>query len=80
MHDNDEACAEDIDRAMVLGCAPDGAARARDPIALETLLAGAEAIHTDTGEAFMLPPAGRRRRLEAGLLGRKSGRGFHAYE
>ncbi len=75
------ATQEDVDRAMELGCAhPMGPLRLADLIGLDTLLAIAESLHAEHAEPHLAPPPLLRRMVSAGLLGRKSGRGFYRYE
>ncbi|MDQ0765002.1 3-hydroxybutyryl-CoA dehydrogenase [Streptomyces canus] len=74
------ASAEDIDTGMVLGCAhPLGPLSLADLIGLDTLGAIAEAMYADFKEPLHAAPPLLLRMVEAGLLGRKSGRGFHDY-
>jgi 3-hydroxybutyryl-CoA dehydrogenase len=74
------ASAKDIDTGMVLGCAhPLGPLRLADLIGLDTLAAIADAMYTDFKEPLHAAPPLLLRMVEAGLLGRKSGRGFHDY-
>ncbi|MFC4505007.1 MULTISPECIES: 3-hydroxybutyryl-CoA dehydrogenase [Streptomyces] len=74
------ASAEDIDNGMVLGCAhPLGPLSLADLIGLDTLAAIADAMYTDFKEPLHAAPPLLLRMVEAGLLGRKSGRGFHDY-
>ncbi|MER7505052.1 3-hydroxybutyryl-CoA dehydrogenase [Nonomuraea pusilla] len=75
------ATAEDVDTGMTLGCAhPMGPLRLCDLIGLDTLLAIAESLHQEFREPQYAPPPLLRRMTEAGFLGRKSGRGFYAYQ
>jgi 3-hydroxybutyryl-CoA dehydrogenase len=75
------ATAEDIDTGMVVGCAhPMGPLALADLIGLDTTMAIAEAMYAEFKEQLYAPPALLCRMVEAGLLGRKSGRGFHTYE
>ncbi|MFG2606268.1 3-hydroxybutyryl-CoA dehydrogenase [Streptomyces sp. NPDC048514] len=70
----------DIDRAMVLGCAhPLGPLALTDLIGLDTTRAIAESLYAEFREPQYSPPPLLSRMVEAGLLGRKSGRGFHTY-
>ena len=65
---------------MVLGLrAPDGPARAADLIGLDTLLAVSESLYEEFRDPASVAPALLNRMVEAGLLGRKSGRGFYDY-
>ncbi|MEU2155281.1 3-hydroxybutyryl-CoA dehydrogenase [Streptomyces sp. NPDC019396] len=74
------ASVEDIDRAMTLGCAhPLGPLALTDLIGLDTTRAIAESMYEEFREPLYAPPPLLSRMVEAGLLGRKSGRGFHAY-
>ena len=80
MHDSGFASAEDIDAGMVLGCAhPMGPLRLADLIGLDTLRAIAEAMYEEFKEPLYSPVPGLLRMVEAGLLGKKSGRGFYVY-
>lgn len=74
------ASAEDVDNGMVLGCAhPMGPLALTDLVGLDTTLAVAESLHAEYAEPHYAPPPLLRRMVEAGLLGRKSGRGFYTY-
>jgi 3-hydroxybutyryl-CoA dehydrogenase len=74
------ASAEDIDRGMVLGCAhPMGPLRLTDLIGLDTTRSIAESLFDEFKEPLFSPPPLLLRMVEAGLLGRKSGRGFYQY-
>lgn len=71
------ASAEDIDNAMVLGYKhPTGPLKTTDIVGLDVRLGIAEYLHEQLGERFA-PPAILRRKVEAGELGRKSGKGFY---
>jgi len=75
------ASAEDIDSGMVQGCAhPMGPLALADLIGLDTTKAVAESLYAEFKEPLYAPPPLLSRMVDAGLLGRKSGRGFHAYE
>jgi 3-hydroxybutyryl-CoA dehydrogenase len=75
------ASAEDIDQGMVLGCAhPMGPLRLSDLIGLDTLKAVADSMYEEYKEPLYAAPPLLRRMTDAGLLGRKSGRGFYEYE
>jgi 3-hydroxybutyryl-CoA dehydrogenase len=70
----------DIDRAMVLGCAhPMGPLRLADLIGLDIVVAIAAALYEEFREPAYAPPPLLSRMVEAGRLGRKSGRGFYEY-
>ncbi|WP_460071391.1 3-hydroxybutyryl-CoA dehydrogenase [Streptomyces sp. YKOK-I1] len=80
MLESGHASADDIDTGMVLGCAhPMGPLSLADLIGLDTLTAIAEAMYADFKDPQHAPPPLLQRMVEAGLLGRKSGRGFHDY-
>jgi 3-hydroxybutyryl-CoA dehydrogenase len=74
------ATAEDIDTGMVEGCNhPMGPLHLADLIGLDTTLAVAESLYQEFKEPLHAPPPLLSRMVEAGLLGRKSGRGFYEY-
>ncbi|MFD9738164.1 3-hydroxybutyryl-CoA dehydrogenase [Umezawaea sp. NPDC059074] len=74
------ASADDIDSGMVLGCAhPMGPLRLADLIGLDTTKAIAESMYDEFKEPLYSPPPLLLRMVDAGLLGKKSGRGFHDY-
>ncbi|WP_433754417.1 3-hydroxybutyryl-CoA dehydrogenase [Nocardia sp. CA-135398] len=74
------ASAEDIDEGMVSGCAhPMGPLRLTDTVGLDVTLAVAESLYAEFGEPQYAPPVLLRRMVDAGYLGRKSGRGFYTY-
>ncbi|MFJ3306393.1 3-hydroxybutyryl-CoA dehydrogenase [Streptomyces sp. NPDC086549] len=80
MAESGVAGVEDIDRGMVLGCAhPLGPLALTDLIGLDTTRAIAESLYAEFREPTYSPPPLLSRMVEAGLLGRKSGRGFHTY-
>lgn len=75
------ATAEDIDAGMVHGCAhPMGPLALADLIGLDTTMAVAESMYAEFKEPLYAPPPLLSRMCEAGLLGRKSGRGFYGYQ
>lgn len=75
------ATAADIDAGMVQGCAhPMGPLALADLIGLDTTMAIADSMYAEFKEPLYAPPALLCRMVEAGLLGRKSNRGFHSYE
>ena len=75
------ATAEDIDTGMTLGCAhPMGPLRLADLVGLDTLEAVAESMYAEYSEPLYAAPPLLRRMTAAGLLGRKSGRGFYTYQ
>jgi 3-hydroxybutyryl-CoA dehydrogenase len=74
------ATAEDIDTGMTLGCAhPMGPLRLSDLIGLDTLKSIADSLHAEFKEQQYAAPPLLCRMVEAGFLGRKSGRGFYDY-
>jgi 3-hydroxybutyryl-CoA dehydrogenase len=74
------ASAEDIDTGMVAGCAhPMGPLALTDLIGLDTAAAVAVSMYEETKEQLYAPPALLLRKVEAGDLGRKTGRGFFTY-
>ncbi|GAB3578128.1 3-hydroxybutyryl-CoA dehydrogenase [Amycolatopsis endophytica] len=74
------ASAEDIDRGMELGTAhPMGPLRLSDLIGLDTIKAIAESMYDEFKEPLYSPPPLLLRMVDAGLLGKKSGRGFYSY-
>ncbi|MFE3635616.1 3-hydroxybutyryl-CoA dehydrogenase [Streptomyces cellostaticus] len=80
MVDSGTATAQDVDRAMVMGCAhPLGPLALGDLIGLDTVRAIADSLYAEFKEPLYAPPPLLCRMVEAGLLGRKSGRGFHSY-
>ena len=75
------ATAGDIDAGMVEGCAhPMGPLALADLIGLDTTMAVAESLYEEFKEPLYAAPPLLCRMVEAGLLGRKSGRGFHSYD
>lgn len=75
------ATAADIDSGMVLGCAhPMGPLALADLIGLDTTQAVAVSMYEEFKEPLYAPPPMLARMVEAGLLGRKTGRGFYSYE
>jgi 3-hydroxybutyryl-CoA dehydrogenase len=74
------ATADDIDMGMVKGCAhPMGPLALADLIGLDTTMAVAESLYQEFKEPLYAPPPLLARMVEAGLLGRKSRRGFYDY-
>ena len=74
------ASAEAIDTAMVDGTNhPVGPLALADRIGLDTVLAICEVLHRDLGDPKFRPCPLLRRYVEAGWLGKKSGRGFYVY-
>ena len=80
MMESGYASAEDIDLGMVEGCAhPMGPLRLADLIGLDTIVAIAESLYTEFKEPLYAAPPLLSRMVDAGLLGRKAGRGFYDY-
>lgn len=80
MYESGFASKEDIDDGMVAGCAhPMGPLRLTDLIGLDTTMAVAESLYAEFKEQLYAPPPLLARMVEAGLLGRKNGRGFYTY-
>ncbi|AZC24165.1 3-hydroxybutyryl-CoA dehydrogenase [Pseudomonas sessilinigenes] len=74
------ASAEDIDAGMRLGCnQPIGPLALADLIGLDTLLAILEAFYEGFNDSKYRPAPLLKEMVAAGYLGRKTGRGFHAY-
>jgi 3-hydroxybutyryl-CoA dehydrogenase len=74
------ATAEDVDTAMVAGCAhPLGPLALADLIGLDTTAAVATSMYAEFKEPLYAPPPLLLRMVEAGLLGRKTQRGFFDY-
>jgi 3-hydroxybutyryl-CoA dehydrogenase len=80
MYESGFASKEDIDEGMIKGCAhPMGPLALSDLIGLDTLLAVSESLYDEFRDPASVAPAVLNRMVEAGLLGRKSGRGFYDY-
>jgi 3-hydroxybutyryl-CoA dehydrogenase len=80
MLEDGHASAEDIGAGMVLGCAhPMGPLTLADLIGLDTLRSIADSMYEEYKEPLYAAPPLLRRMTDAGLLGRKSGRGFFDY-
>ncbi|MBW3669749.1 MAG: 3-hydroxybutyryl-CoA dehydrogenase, partial [Actinobacteria bacterium] len=74
------ATAEDIDAGMIEGCAhPMGPLALADLIGLDTTMAVAQSLYEEFKEPLFAPPPLLSRMVDAGLLGRKRGRGFYEY-
>jgi 3-hydroxybutyryl-CoA dehydrogenase len=79
--DEGTASAEDIDRGMCLGTRwPIGPLALIDLIGVDVHVHATEALWQAYREPRFAPPARLVRMLQAGYLGRKSGRGFYAYD
>ncbi|MGH9172360.1 MAG: 3-hydroxybutyryl-CoA dehydrogenase [Acidimicrobiales bacterium] len=74
------ATRDDIDAGMIEGCAhPMGPLALSDLVGLDTMQAVAESLYDEFKEPLYAPPPLLLRMVEAGLLGRKTGRGFYEY-
>jgi 3-hydroxybutyryl-CoA dehydrogenase len=74
------ATAADIDEGLVRGAAhPQGPLALADLIGLDTTKAVAESLYEEFKEPLYAPPPLLARMVDAGLLGRKTGRGFYTY-
>lgn len=74
------ASADDIDKGMVQGCAhPMGPLALTDLIGLDTTMAVAVSLYEEFKEPLYAAPPLLSRMVDAGLLGRKTGRGFYDY-
>jgi 3-hydroxybutyryl-CoA dehydrogenase len=81
MLENATATRDDIDEGMVAGCGMAmGPLRLCDLIGLDTLVLVAESLYAEHLDPAYAPPSLLRRYVDAGWLGRKSGRGFYDYE
>jgi 3-hydroxybutyryl-CoA dehydrogenase len=75
------ATAESIDTVMKLGMAhPMGPLALADFIGLDVCLAILEVLHAGLGDDKYRPCPLLRKMVAAGHLGRKTGRGFYAYQ
>ncbi|WP_447600279.1 3-hydroxyacyl-CoA dehydrogenase family protein [Nitrospira sp. Nam80] len=78
--DEGVASAEAIDLAMVEGTnQPVGPLALADRIGLDTVLAICEVLHQDLGDPKFRPCPLLQKYVDAGRLGKKSGRGFYLY-
>lgn len=74
------ASVEDVDKAVVAGLShPMGPLRLSDLIGLDTLKLIADKMYEEFKEPHFGPPPLLQRMVEAGMLGKKSGRGFYRY-
>ena len=80
LYDEGFASREDIDIAMTLGMNhPMGPLALADFIGLDTVLQIAEVLHGEFRDPMYAPPPSLQRMVDAGHLGRKSGKGFYDY-
>jgi 3-hydroxybutyryl-CoA dehydrogenase len=74
------ASAADIDTAMELGYGhPMGPLRVSDLVGLDVRLGIAEYLHRELGQSHFEPPSILRRKVRAGELGKKTGKGFYEW-
>ena len=79
-YDEGVASKADIDRGMKLGTnVPMGPLELADHIGLDVVLGASETLHEQLGDRYQ-PAYLLRRKVEAGDLGKKSGRGFYEYD
>ncbi|WP_327258541.1 3-hydroxyacyl-CoA dehydrogenase family protein [Streptomyces sp. NBC_01240] len=80
MYEANYASREDIDAAMKLGCGlPMGPLALLDLIGIDTARTVLEAMYSASQDRLHAPAPVLRQLSEAGLTGRKSGRGFYTY-
>ncbi|MGJ0120226.1 3-hydroxybutyryl-CoA dehydrogenase [Williamsia sp. MIQD14] len=80
MVENGLVTAEDVDRAMMLGCAhPMGPIKLADLVGLDTVKAVADTLFAEYAEPLYAPPPLLLSMIDAGRLGQKSGHGFYRY-
>jgi len=81
MYEQRYASREDIDAAMTLGCGlPMGPLALMDLIGLDTAYEILDTMYKQGRDRLHAPTPVLRQMVVAGLLGRKSGRGFYTYE
>ena len=79
-YDEGVATKEDIDTGLKLGTnAPMGPLELADHIGLDVVLHASETLHEELGDRYR-PAYLLKRKVEAGDLGKKTGRGFYEYE
>ena len=80
MYENRYASREDIDAAMRLGCGlPMGPLALMDLIGLDTAYEILDTMYKQSRDRLHAPSPILKQMITAGLLGRKSGRGFYTY-
>ncbi|GAB2793158.1 3-hydroxybutyryl-CoA dehydrogenase [Streptomyces chlorus] len=81
MYESNYASREDIDAAMRLGCGlPMGPLALLDLIGIDTARTVLEAMYAESHDRLHAPAPILKQLSEAGLTGRKAGRGFYTYE
>ena len=81
MYEAKYASREDIDAAMKLGCGlPMGPLALLDLIGVDTARTVLEAMYSESHDRLHAPAPILKQLSEAGLTGRKSGRGFYTYD
>jgi 3-hydroxybutyryl-CoA dehydrogenase len=81
MYESRYATREDIDAAMKLGCGlPMGPLALLDLIGLDTAYEILDTMYRQSRDRLHAPAPILKQMMTAGLLGRKSGRGFYTYE
>ena len=81
MLENGQASRDDIDTSMKLGCGyPMGPFTLLDYVGLDTTMWAADAIYDEFKDPLYASPPLLRRMVQAGMLGKKSGKGFYSYE
>ncbi|SNR58648.1 3-hydroxyacyl-CoA dehydrogenase family protein [Halorubrum vacuolatum] len=79
-YDEGVATKADIDRGMKLGTnVPMGPLELADHIGLDVVLHASETLHAELGDRYT-PAYLLKRKVEAGDLGKKTGRGFYEYD
>ncbi|MEF8820195.1 MAG: 3-hydroxybutyryl-CoA dehydrogenase [Haloferacaceae archaeon] len=79
-YDEGVASKEDVDTGLKLGTnVPMGPLELGDHIGLDVVLDAAETLHAELGDKYR-PPVLLRRKVDAGHLGKKTGKGFYEYE
>ncbi|WP_016908063.1 3-hydroxyacyl-CoA dehydrogenase family protein [Streptomyces xiaopingdaonensis] len=81
MYESKYATREDIDAAMRLGCGlPMGPLALLDLIGVDTARTVLDALHAESGDRLHAPAPVLGQLSDAGLTGRKAGRGFYTYD
>jgi 3-hydroxybutyryl-CoA dehydrogenase len=79
-YDEGVASKEDVDRGMTLGTnVPMGPLELADHVGLDVCLHASETLHEELGDRYK-PAYLLKRKVEAGDLGKKTGRGFYEYD